>query len=568
MQESGVSADTPDGPRLRVKTGHHATGYPMLKNLTIRGGLTLVIGAFIAFLLIVIGVSYGALKLTNDSLTEVRSGAQALLDLKTSSEKLLQVRLELSGYETRFSVGKTTDGMLDHAHRVLTQSNEQFHSYSAGPFADPEQAQLVAAATKARDALVSQALEPEYKALVDNDFNTFRTIQGETADTFYADYAKSMEALEHWHVARGEHDADTAAQRFHLSLIVFGVIGAVGLVLGLMARAGLSAAVIKPVNQAIRHFQRIAAGDLNVDVRVRSTNEMGQLLGALVQMRDGLTGTVSRVRGGTEEISQGANQISAGNADLSDRTSQQAAALEQTAASLEELSGAVRQNTASAKEASGLAQGALDTVTRGADVVARVNQTMSEISSSSQKVEEITGIIEGIAFQTNILALNAAVEAARAGEQGRGFAVVASEVRSLAQRSGTAAKEIKELISASVATVGSGARLVAEARGTMDAARDAVARVNHIMREIEAATHEQSDGIEQVNRAIAQIDEVTQRNAALVEEVAASAQSLESQAQLLREAVAVFRTNEAARHGMARETGGAELAMLAAPALA
>ncbi|MFP6561160.1 methyl-accepting chemotaxis protein [Paraburkholderia sp. B3] len=536
----------------------------MLKNFTIRGGLTLVIGAFIAFLLIVIGVAYGALKLTNDSLTEVRAGAQALADLKTSSEKLLQVRLELSSYETRFSVGKSTDGMLDHAQRVLTQSNEQFHRYSAGPFADPEHAQLVEAVAKARAALVSQALEPEYKALVDNDFNTFRTIQGETADAFYADYAKAIDALEQWHVARGQHDADTAAQRFRLSLIVFGVIGAVGLVLGLLARAGLAAAVIRPVNQAIRHFQRIAAGDLSVDVRVRSTNEMGQLLGALVQMRDGLTGTVSRVRGGTEEISQGANQISAGNADLSDRTSQQAAALEQTAASLEELSGAVRQNTASAKEASGLAQGALDTVTRGADVVARVNETMSEISSSSQKVEEITGIIEGIAFQTNILALNAAVEAARAGEQGRGFAVVASEVRSLAQRSGTAAKEIKELISASVATVGSGARLVAEARGTMDAARDAVARVSHIMREIEAATHEQSDGIEQVNRAIAQIDEVTQRNAALVEEVAASAQSLESQAQLLREAVAVFRTSETARH----EVGGVEPAMLAAPALA
>ncbi|WP_322012357.1 methyl-accepting chemotaxis protein [Paraburkholderia sp. J12] len=523
----------------------------MLKNISIRGGLTFVIGAFIVFLLIVIGVSYGALKLTNDSLTDIRAGARALSELKSSSEMLLQVRLELGGYETRFSVGKATDGMLDHAQRVLTESNQQFHNYSAGPFADAEQTRLAQAVASARTALVDQALEPEYKALVDNDFNTFRTIQGETADRYYADYSKAIGALEDWHIARGQQDADTAALRFKLSLIVFGVIALVGVVLGLIARAGLSAAVIKPVNQAIRHFQRIAAGDLSVDVRVRSKNEMGQLLGALVQMRDGLTGTVSRVRGGTEEISLGANQISAGNADLSSRTSQQAAALEETAASLEELSGAVRQNTASAKEASGLAQGALETVSHGADVVARVNATMTEISASSHKVEEITGIIEGIAFQTNILALNAAVEAARAGEQGRGFAVVASEVRSLAQRSGTAAKEIKDLISASVATVTSGARLVEDARNTMDAARDAVARVNHIMREIEAATLEQSDGIEQVNRAIAQIDEVTQRNAALVEEVAASAQSLESQAQVLREAVAVFRTNEAGTGAMA-----------------
>jgi methyl-accepting chemotaxis protein I, serine sensor receptor len=519
----------------------------MLKNISIRGGLTFVISAFIAFLLIVIGVAYGALKLTNDSLTDIRSGAYALSQLKTSSEQLLQVRLALGGYETLFSVGKSTEGMLDHAHQVLAASNDQFRSYAAGPFADSDQTRLAQNVAKARAALVDQALEPEYKALVDNDFNTFRTIQGETADRYYGDYAKAIEALEQWHIARGQHDADTAARRFRISLIVFGVIGAVGVGLGLMARAGLSAAVIKPVNQAIRHFQRIAAGDLSVDVRVRSTNEMGQLLGALVQMRDGLTGTVSRVRGGTEEISLGANQISAGNADLSGRTSQQAAALEQTAASLEELSGAVRQNTASAKEASGLAQGALDTVSRGADVVARVNETMNEISASSRKVEEITGIIEGIAFQTNILALNAAVEAARAGEQGRGFAVVASEVRSLAQRSGTAAKEIKELISASVATVGSGARLVEDARSTMNSARDAVARVNGIMREIEAATLEQSDGIEQVNHAIAQIDEVTQRNAALVEQVAASAQSLETQAEGLRDAVAVFRTSESAR---------------------
>jgi methyl-accepting chemotaxis protein I, serine sensor receptor len=335
---------------------------------------------------------------------------------------------------------------------------------------------------------------------------------------------------------------------------VFGVIGAVGVAIGLIARSGLAAAVVKPVDTAIRHFQRIAAGDLTVDVRVRSKNEMGQLLGALAQMREALIGTVARVRGSTQEITLGANQIAAGNVDLSSRTSQQAAALQETAASLEQLSAAVRQNTAGAQEASGLAQGALSTVSRGADVVARVNETMNDISTSSRKVEEITGIIEGIAFQTNILALNAAVEAARAGEEGRGFAVVAQEVRSLAQRSGTAAKEIKELIAASVATVGTGARLVEEARHTMGEARDAVARVSHIMGEITAATHEQSDGIEQVNRAIAQIDEVTQRNAALVEEAAASAQSLESQADALREAVSVFHLADgaaarAAAHG-------------------
>ncbi|MEX3840466.1 methyl-accepting chemotaxis protein [Paraburkholderia sp. BR10882] len=521
----------------------------MLGNITIRRGLTLVIGIFVAFLLTVIGVSYGALKITNDSLHDAQRGAQSLDALKSSSERLLQVRLALGGYETLFSVGKATDGLLDKAHEVLVNSNKEFARYSAGPFDDPEEARLAQAVSSAREALVSQALEPEYKSLVDNDFNTFRTIQGETADRYYGAYAKAIDALETWQATRQQHDADTAAQRFRLSLIVFGVIGVVGVAIGVFARVGLAAAVVKPVNHAIRHFERIAAGDLTVDVRVRSKNEMGQLLGALQTMRDGLVGTVSRVRGSTHEITQGAKQIASGNVDLSDRTAQQAAALEETAASIEELSAAVRQNTDGAKEASGLAQTALETVTRGADVVARVNATMNDITASSQKVEEITGIIEGIAFQTNILALNAAVEAARAGEQGRGFAVVASEVRSLAQRSGTAAKEIKELIAASAATVGAGARLVEDARRTMEEARSAVARVSGIMSEIETATHEQSGGIEQVNRAIAQIDEVTQRNAALVEEAAAAAQSLESQADLLREAVAVFNLGSAGQAG-------------------
>ncbi|RQM50347.1 HAMP domain-containing protein [Paraburkholderia bannensis] len=529
----------------------------MLRNITIRGGLTLVIGLFVAFLLVVIGVAYGALKLTNESLVDTQRSAQSLGALKTSSERLLQVRLALGGYETLFSVGKSTEGLLEQAHKVLVDSNKDFAGYSAGPFTDDEEARLAKAVAQARTALVEQALEPEYKALVDNDFNTFRTIQGETADRYYAIYAKAIDALEQWQTAREQRDGEIAAERFQVSVIVFGAIAVIGVVLGLFARKGLAAAVVKPVDQAIRHFQRIAAGDLTVDVRVRSNNEMGQLLGALAQMREGLMGTVARVRGSTHEITLGADQIASGNADLSSRTSQQAAALEETAASLEELASAVRQNTSAAKEASGLAQGALDTVSRGADVVARVNETMNDISSSSRKVEEITGIIEGIAFQTNILALNAAVEAARAGEEGRGFAVVAAEVRSLAQRSGTAAKEIKELITASVATVGAGARLVDEARHTMGAARDAVARVSSIMGEIEAATHEQSDGIEQVNRAVAQIDEVTQRNAALVEEAAAAAQSLEAQANTLREAVSVFNLGAAQGHAARRGEPGA-----------
>ena len=513
----------------------------MLNNITIRGGLTLVIGVFVAFLLTVIGVGYGALKLASNGLQDVQRNSVALTRLNVSSAKLLQARLALGSYETLFSVGKQTDDLLPAAHKVLVESNDDFHAYAAGPFSSDDEQRLAHAVETARSALVDQAIEPEFKALGDNDFNTFRNIQGETANNFYASYAKAIESLEQLETDNQKLQAETAASRFRVATLLFAAIGVISIVIGVLARVGLSAAVIRPVNQTIRHFQRIAAGDLTIAVKVRSRNEMGQLLGALTQMRDGLVDTVSKVRGSTGAITQGANEIASGNADLSRRTEQQAAALEETAASMEELSATVKQNADNAQQANRLAHGALETVTRGGSVVGRVTETMEGITTSSRKVAEIIGMIEGIAFQTNILALNAAVEAARAGEQGRGFAVVASEVRSLAQRSGTAAKEIKELIGESAAKVEQGASLVAEAGKTMREAMQSVERVTGIMGEIEAAAIEQSEGIAQVNKAITQIDEVTQHNAALVEEAAAAAKSLEEQASVLREAVSVFR---------------------------
>ncbi|CAG4924663.1 methyl-accepting chemotaxis protein [Paraburkholderia saeva] len=516
----------------------------MLHNITIRGGLTLVIGVLVAFLLTVIGIGYGALELASHGLEDVQRNSAALTHLNASSTKLLQVRLALGSYKTLFSAGAQTDDLLPAAHRLLVESNNEFRTYAAGPFSSDDEARLVQAVATARAALVEHGIEPEFEALANNDFNTFRSVQGEATSGYYATYTNAIDALKALESRNQQSEAENAAARFHVATLLFAAIGVLAMVIGVLARVGISVAVITPVNQTIRHFQHIAAGDLSIVVPIRSRNEMGQLLTALTQMRDALIDTVSKVRGSTGSIARGANEIALGNADLSRRTVQQATALEQTAASMEELSATVKQNADNAQQANRLALGALETVTRGGTVVGRVTETMDGITASSRKVAEIIGMIEGIAFQTNILALNAAVEAARAGEQGRGFAVVASEVRSLAQRSGAAAKEIKELIGESVAKVGQGASLVAEAGKTMREAMYAVERVTGIMGEIETAALEQSEGIAQVNKAITQIDEVTQHNAALVEEAAAAAKSLEEQAAVLRDAVAVFQLDE------------------------
>lgn len=285
---------------------------------------------------------------------------------------------------------------------------------------------------------------------------------------------------------------------------------------------------------------RIAGGDLDAQIDTR-TDDRGSLLHAVKGMRDRLAEIVRNVRNGTDTIATASTQIAAGNLDLSSRTEQQASSLEQTASSMEELTSTVRQNAENAGQANQLAVSASEVAQRGGDVVSQVVDTMALINESARKIVEIIGVIDGIAFQTNILALNAAVEAARAGEQGRGFAVVATEVRSLAQRSAAAAKEIKSLIGDSVDKVDSGSKLVAQAGSTMDEVVASVRRVTDIMAEITAASQEQSAGIEQVNQAITQMDQVTQQNAALVEEAAAAADSLQEQAAALSEVVSVFR---------------------------
>jgi methyl-accepting chemotaxis protein len=323
------------------------------------------------------------------------------------------------------------------------------------------------------------------------------------------------------------------------------------LVLGMVAALALAVAFVRsitgPVHEAVSITRAVAEGNLRVEVQVRGNNELGQLMQALLAMRDQLAQVVTKVRQGSEGVATASAEIASGNHDLSARTESQASALEQTAASMEELSATVQQNADSARQANQLALGASVVAVKGGSVVGQVVETMKSINDSSRKIADIISVIDGIAFQTNILALNAAVEAARAGEQGRGFAVVASEVRSLAGRSADAAKEIKHLINASVERVAHGTALVDQAGSTMTEVVNSIKRVTDLMGEISAASNEQSLGVSQVGEAVSQMDQVTQQNAALVEEMAAAASSLKAQAQDLVQTVAIFKVGDVVR---------------------
>ncbi|WP_026075846.1 methyl-accepting chemotaxis protein [Noviherbaspirillum massiliense] len=346
--------------------------------------------------------------------------------------------------------------------------------------------------------------------------------------------------VEMQHVASRELLAGSVADDTRLTLLLF-ALGAVATVIGGGLAWTITRSITGPLRHAVRVAHRVAEGDLTSRIESRTSDEIGQLLDALRRMNQSLDEVVGNVRTGTDTISQASREIASGNADLSTRTEAQASSLEETASSMEELTSTVRQNAENARQANQLAASASDIATRGGQVVSQVVDTMGSIRESSRKVVDIIGVIDGIAFQTNILALNAAVEAARAGEQGKGFAVVAAEVRNLAQRSHGAAKEIKSLIDDSVDKVNAGSKLVDEAGKTMDEIVNSIRHVADIMGEITAASQEQSSGIEQVNQAITQMDEITQQNAALVEQAAATARSMQEQAEILARAVAIFK---------------------------
>jgi methyl-accepting chemotaxis protein len=518
---------------------------PMLRNLSIRTCLTLMVLLFGVALLLGAAAGLLSLRSSNASLQQMYTvDTPAVADLEGSSGQLLRLRLALATYASLVELNDQ-----DGANAVLKRfdvyqkaSDDRLAHYVSRAGTDAEEQRLIKDMQDKRDTFLREGVAPALTALKSGDKNAFQQLQAHKLPSLYSAYEKAMLALEQLQLDHGAQRYQDAQDLFFAICVAVGIGMVVSLLASWIGRAVLMRAIVSPVDATIAQFQRIANGDLTSRITVTSNNEMGRLAAALRTMQESLIATVSAVRQGTESIDTGVSEIAAGNTDLSQRTEEQAASLEETAASIEQLTSTVKQTAENAKQASSLAQGASSLAAQGGELTEQVVGTMHGIVDDSRRMADIIGVIEGIAFQTNILALNAAVEAARAGEQGRGFAVVASEVRSLAQRSAAAAKEIKGLIDASTARVQAGSQLVERSGSTMTEIVDSIARVSSIMGEIAAAAIEQSTGIDQVNLAVAQMDEVTQQNAALVEEAAAAASSLEDQARRLSAAVAVFQT--------------------------
>jgi methyl-accepting chemotaxis protein-1 (serine sensor receptor) len=513
------------------------------KGITIKARIGLTM-AFLAALLLIIGVlGLTGMSHSNDAYHATFTNEMpSAVDIGNAELFAARERLALDRAAFLFGTPEVA-ATVERARTMRTTSDAWWKNYYDLPRGADED--RLAQDVSAKRETLHQAMDG-FAAIVSGSDQSKVAAAAKDLQVKNNELSSADDALRKLQFAQGQAGFDTAQSNFATFRLVSIVAVIVGLLAALFSYLTLSRAIGRPLVEALGHFDAIAAGDLRRPVVVASRDEMGQLLEGIAKMQRSLTETVRSVRGGSESIATATRQIAAGNTDLSSRTEEQASALQETASSMEELTGTVKQNADNARQASSLAANASEIANKGSAVVGQVVGTMAEINQSSARIADIISIIEGIAFQTNILALNAAVEAARAGEEGRGFAVVAGEVRSLAQRSSAAAKEIKELIDTSVERVQSGSALVDEAGRTMTEIIGAVQRVTDIMGEIAAASEEQSSGIEQVARAVNQMDEVTQQNAALVEEAAAAAQSLEDQAGKLRTAVAVFQLEEGA----------------------
>jgi methyl-accepting chemotaxis protein-1 (serine sensor receptor) len=539
----------------------------LFSDMKIRSSLILVLVFFLAML--VAGAALGVLSLraNNQALNNIVLNQRLGANLSTAIDGYKNVQTILGRAVASFIVNSDQQSyaiaaewgsqggagssalsdesraLIDAARKEYDQSLSRFKQFQELATGVPDPESRYRRVIEGYTTLMDSGVMPLFDMISSGNIREYHNFLGSTTLFLEEDFYSTLGGLQSFQQRVIDQTYQTEAD--HYQLVIMLVSGAMLLcvLIAFLSYVFLGRVVLRPLRQAGAHFDRIAGGDLTQRVEVRSRNEIGVLYEALRRMQESLTRTVSTVRQGVEEITLGSREIFMGNTDLSSRTEQQAASLQETAASMEQLASTVRQNTDNATQADTLAKSASDVAARGGQAVSAVVDTMGEISTSSGKMVEIVGVIDGIAFQTNILALNAAVEAARAGEQGKGFAVVAGEVRSLAQRSAQAAKEIKVLIEESQLKVQAGARQASQAGEIMQEVVGSVQGVTTIMGEISSASHEQSDGIEQVNQAVTQMDSVVQQNAALVEEAAAAAGSLQDQATRLAEAVAVFKIN-------------------------
>ncbi|MCW5296982.1 HAMP domain-containing protein [Herbaspirillum lusitanum] len=511
----------------------------MFKNFSIKARLVFVV-SFLSLLLAL----FGAVGLT--SLQQTNSALKSLYeDRVVALGQLAQVTTAVESGRYAIStaiVGDSgeIDKNMDALEKTLQDGEKVWQAYLATSLT-AEEKQLTEQFTAQKKKFIAEGVKPAVEALHNRDFQGATDLYNGPLLEIFKQINVTMAKLTRLQqdVSKQLYNESQARYDTFLTLTIAAIV--VGLSVALIMGIWLVRAISGPLNEAVRVARGVADGDLTQDIMVHSRDEAGQLMEALKTMNARLQQIVGEVRVSTDTISTASSEIASGNLDLSARTESQAGSLEETASAMEELTSTVKQNADNARQANQLAASASQIAQEGGNVVSQVVVTMNNINDSSKKIVDIISVIDGIAFQTNILALNAAVEAARAGEQGRGFAVVASEVRSLAQRSAAAAKEIKTLIDDSVQKVGEGSKLVEQAGVTMDEVVASVKRVTDVMGEITAASQEQSSGIEEVNRAITQMDETTQQNAALVEQAAAAAQSLQDQAQRLTQSVSVFK---------------------------
>ncbi|NHZ34422.1 methyl-accepting chemotaxis protein [Massilia rubra] len=511
----------------------------MFKNVTIKARLIFVIGVISAISLAVGLIGLRNLSVTNASLKTVYE--DRLVAVGMLAEVLTQIQQNQNTLALAVSgdPAKLPEVSSDVEQRV--QSNTALWGKYMETYLTDEEKTLAGKFAASRETFVTQGIKPTLAAFKAKDVpGAVALVQGALTQNFQP-VRDNMRNLVNYQLTVGKSEYEQATARFETArALAIGLI-VLSIALGLMMGAALIRGISRSIAEALRFANNIAGGNLTDTVKIESNDEIGQLLAALQKMNDSLVEVVRRVRSGTDTISVASSEIAAGNQDLSSRTEEQASSLEETASSMEQLTSTVKASADNARQASTLAETASNVATKGGNVIGNVVDTMGRINEASNKIVDIIGVIDGIAFQTNILALNAAVEAARAGEQGRGFAVVASEVRNLAQRSAQAAKEIKGLIGSSVEQVEAGSKLVNEAGSTMDDIVQSIRRVTDIMGDIAAATQEQTLGIDQINQAVTQMDQVTQQNAALVEEAAAASEAMQDQARQLAEVVSVFK---------------------------